>query len=202
MGSGMSRDEAASARRRVAGSTPLPVASPAQPLAGSAGLTTFLRHRLQRAFIRQKLGHDVLQLPILLLQLPRPPRLAHFQPAVTSLSHRYKLPRVMLCHRHSSPGSAPASNSFRMAMDSFFAESTLNHDSSSGAGGPSQNGEVTFHSDQFGGADQRRCGSNQGRPKMKYRILSVPKGYELRLSITRPNIPLPLEVLNAHRTTT
>src|SRR5579872_7069591 len=30
--------------------------------------------------------------------------------------HRYRLPRVIPCRRHSSPGSTPASHSFRMAM--------------------------------------------------------------------------------------
>src|SRR5581483_1663389 len=74
-----------SARRPVAGSAPLLPASPAPPLAVSPGLPLFCQHRLQRSDVDRLLGHDVLQLSVLLLQLPQSLGLAQFHAPVLRL---------------------------------------------------------------------------------------------------------------------
>src|SRR5882672_11224305 len=79
---GMSPDVPSLARRRVAPKPRLPSASLPPPVSASAGLPLFCDHRLQGSFVQQQLGHDVLQLPVFLLQLPQSPRLAHFHSAV------------------------------------------------------------------------------------------------------------------------
>jgi hypothetical protein len=45
----------------------------------------FCDHRLQRSFVQQEFGDGVLELVVLLLQLPQPFRLTHFHPAVLPL---------------------------------------------------------------------------------------------------------------------
>src|SRR5204863_364756 len=86
IGNGTYHDEARSARRRVAGSALPPLASPARPLAASAGSPLFCYHRLQGPLVQQQLGHGVLQLSVLLLQLAQPPRLTQFHSRRTWLS--------------------------------------------------------------------------------------------------------------------
>src|SRR5215813_8542546 len=110
-----SHDAVLSARRPVAGSALLPPASPAPPLAASAGSPLFCDHRLQRSDVHRLFRHAVLQLTVLLLQLPQPPRVAQFQPAILALpavKHAFAIP----WRRHSSPVSNPPSDSFRMVM--------------------------------------------------------------------------------------
>src|ERR1019366_489425 len=72
---GMSPDVASPARRRVAPKPLLPSASLPPPASAAAGLPLVCDHRLQRSFVQQQFGHDVLQLPVFLLQLPQAPRL-------------------------------------------------------------------------------------------------------------------------------
>ena len=85
--SGTFHDKVLSARRRVAGSAPLPPASPAPPLAASAGLPLSCDHRLQRSNVHRLFGHNVLQLSVLFLQPTQPLRLTHFH-APNLLFHR------------------------------------------------------------------------------------------------------------------
>jgi hypothetical protein len=56
-----SHDRVPSARRRVAGSALLLPASPARPLAASAGSPLFCDYGLQRPNVHRLFGHDVLQ---------------------------------------------------------------------------------------------------------------------------------------------
>src|ERR1019366_6846506 len=110
-----SHDESGLARRRVALRPLLPSAALPPPASAAAGSPFFCDHRLQRSFVQQQFGHGVLELVVLLLQLPQPFRLTHLHPAVLPLP-AVEAPRVMPCRRHSSPVSTPASDSFRMAM--------------------------------------------------------------------------------------
>src|ERR1019366_2831707 len=92
-----SHDTVPSAHRPVAGSA-LPLsASPAPPLAAPAGSPLFCDHRLQCPNVHCLFGHDVLQLPVLLLQLPQSSCLAQFQPAELAL------PAIKTCPRDPVP---------------------------------------------------------------------------------------------------
>ena len=106
----------------------------------------FPSHLRPTTFLRpppSKLGHDVFQLAIFLLQCPQPPRLVHVHAAVLRLPpvetrSRDPVPPAQLFRFHPS---------FRFLQDGyalFFAESTLAHDSSSDPGRVILNGEVTF----------------------------------------------------------
>src|ERR1035438_5583029 len=132
----MSLDTVPSARSPVAGSAlPLP-ASPAPPLAAPPGSPLFCDYRLQRPDVHRLLGHNVLQLPVLLLQLPQPSRLAQFQaaePALPSVKTRLRNPVPTA----QFSGFHPALRLLQDGDNLIFAESTLSHDSSSGPGGPS-----------------------------------------------------------------
>src|ERR1017187_10295528 len=131
-----SPDESGSARRRVALKPLLPSASLPPPASAAAGSPFFCDHRLQRPFVQQQFGHGVLELVVLLLQLPQPFRLTHLHPAVLPLPAveappRDAMPPAQLSRLHSR---------LRFLQDGddlFLAESTLPHDSSSGPGGPS-----------------------------------------------------------------
>lgn len=51
----------------------------------AAGVTTFSHILLQRPVVERQLRSEVLELPVLLFQVPQPPRLAHLHAAVLRL---------------------------------------------------------------------------------------------------------------------
>src|ERR1700693_3499467 len=65
--------------------------------------------------------------------------------------HRYKLPRVIPCRRHSSSGAIPASASFKMAMICSSLKRLLRTTPPLGPERAIVNGEVTFLLDYFSG---------------------------------------------------
>src|ERR1017187_3426967 len=131
-----SPDESGSARRRVARRPLLPSASLPLPAFAAPGSPFFCDHRLQRSFVQQQFGDGVLELVVLLLQLPQPLRLTYLHPAVLPL------PAVEAPPRDAMPSAQLSRLHSRLRFlqdgdDLFLAESTLPHDSSSGPGGPS-----------------------------------------------------------------
>src|ERR1019366_8746330 len=100
--------------------------------------------------VHRLFGHNVLELTILLLQLPQPPCLAQLQPAELALPSvetrpRDPVPTAQLSRFHPS---------FRLLQDGddlIFAESTLSHNSSSGPGGPSYYGRSHISNGLFSG---------------------------------------------------
>src|SRR5713226_9751586 len=66
--------------------TPAPAVHPDQPTGASlAGLPLFCQHHLQRVEVQRLLRHDLLQPPVLFLQLTQPPGLVHFHAPVLRL---------------------------------------------------------------------------------------------------------------------
>src|SRR5512135_2512303 len=135
-GNDTSHDPSLSARRRVAGSFALPLASPAPPPAASAGSPLFCQHRLQRPIVQGQFRYHVLQLPVLILQLLQSPGLAQLQSAIL------RLPAVKAGTCDPVPPAQLSGFHSRLRFlqdgdDLFFVESTLPHGSSSGPGGPS-----------------------------------------------------------------
>src|SRR5439155_17884091 len=107
-------------------------------------------HHLHRSFVQQQLGHGVLQLPVFLLQLSRRRAWLTSIPPYFAF-HRYRLPRVIPCRRHSSSGAIPASASFRMAMICSSLKRLLRTTPPLGPERAIVNGEVTFPLDYFSG---------------------------------------------------
>src|SRR5207245_6404095 len=77
--------------------------------------------------------------------------------------HRYRLPRVIPCRRHSSSGAIPASASFRMAMICSSLKRLLRTTPPLGPERAIVNGEVTFPLDYFSGG---RSGLDFGLDKL------------------------------------